>query len=49
MPLEITFDFGFNLKSSFNQVFKQIIGKTHSDYRKNLSNANDLDDKNLAE
>ena len=34
--LAIAFDSGFGSKSSFNRIFKEIKGKTPSEYRKNL-------------
>lgn len=42
--LEIAYASGFNSKSSFNQVFKQITGLTPSQFKKNLSKKNGLDD-----
>ena len=44
--LEIALISGFNSKSNFNQVFKQISGYTPSEFKKNLSKSIDLGDKN---
>lgn len=44
--LEIALDSGFNSKSSFNQVFKQLTGITPSEFKKKLSKSNEMDDIN---
>lgn len=43
--LEIALDSGFNSKSNFNQVFKQLAGITPSEFKKKLSKSNELDDR----
>lgn len=43
--LAITFDVGFNARSSFYNAFKRVTGQTPTNYRKNMSSREGMDDR----